>query len=69
MGFAVNGDMNKARFYAAKAEESAKAFGSHFFLGLTYQAQGMLHGLLEEWTPAFEKLQQAKKEFEIVAVC
>lgn len=66
MGFAVNGDMHKARFYAAKAEESAKAFGSHFFLGLTYQAQGMLHGLLEQWDSAFDKLEHAKKEFQAI---
>ncbi len=66
MGFAVNGNMAKARFYAVKAEESAKAFGSHLFLGLTYQAQGMLYGLLEQWDSAFDKLKQAKKEFQAI---
>jgi hypothetical protein len=58
--------MDKARFYAAKAEESARAFGSHYFLGLTYQAQGMFHGLLEEWDAALDKLKQAKQEFQAI---
>jgi tetratricopeptide (TPR) repeat protein len=66
MGFAASGDMERARFYAAKAEQSAKVYGSPFFFGLTYQAQGMLHGLLGEWAVAFEKLQQAKKEFQTI---
>jgi hypothetical protein len=66
MGFAVNGELDKARFYAVKAEESAQAFGSHLFLGITYQAQGMLHGLLKEWDSAFDKLKQAKQEFQAI---
>jgi tetratricopeptide (TPR) repeat protein len=68
MGFAAAGDLEKARLYAAKAEESARAFGSPFFWGLTHQAQGMLHGLCEEWAPALQKLRQAKKEFETINV-
>ncbi len=67
MGYALNGDMQTARIYADKAEESAQAYGSHFFLGLAHQAKGMLHGLAEEWKPAFQLLESARQEFEAIS--
>jgi len=68
MAFAMNGNLDEAHHYAAKAEESAIAFGSHYFFGLTYQVQGMLHGLREEWAAAMQKLEKAKQEFEAIKV-
>jgi hypothetical protein len=68
MAFAMHGDFATAQHYAAKAEASAIAFGSHYFLGLTAQVHGMLHGLRDEWAPAMQKLQQAKQEFAAINV-
>src|SRR5262245_19979600 len=68
MAFAMSGHLDQAQHYAAKAEESATAFGSHYFLGLTYQVQGMLYGLRNEWMPALQKLKRAKEEFHAIKV-
>lgn len=68
MAFLTNGDLEKAQFYAAKAEESATAFGSNYFFGLTCQVQGMVHGFREEWEAAIQKLRKAKQEFEKINV-
>src|SRR5262249_53294456 len=68
MAFAMQGNFAKAQHYAAKAEEVAIAFGSHYFLGLTSQVQGMVHGLREEWAPAMQKLHNAKQEYAAINV-
>src|SRR5262249_57826071 len=68
MAFAMSGHLDQAQHYAAKAEESATAFGSHYFLGLTYQVQGMLYGLRNEWLGAIRKLKEAKQEFHTIKV-
>ncbi len=68
MAFLTSGNMEKAQFYAAKADESATAFGSNYFFGLTYQVQGMVHGFREEWEAATQKLRKAKQEFEKINV-
>ena len=67
MGYALNGNMQTARLYADKAEKSAQLYGSHFFLGLAHQANGMLHGLIEEWKPAFQFLESARQEFQAIS--
>lgn len=67
MGYALNGDMQTARIYADKAEKSAQVYGSHFFMGLAHQAKGMLHGLAEEWQPAFQLLESARREFHAIS--
>lgn len=68
MAFAMDGNFEKATQYSTKADESATAFGSHYFFGLTYQVQGMLLSLHKEWLPSIQKLKQAKKEFQTIGV-